>query len=96
MSVSLRPVHPGKTLSNELEARGISAAVLAMAMRVPANRVSDIARCRRSISPDTALRLGRALGVSAEFWSRLQSNYEIRVAELEHGDRIDAEVARLT
>ncbi len=63
--VALPPVHPGHTLAAELAARGLTAGALALKLRVPANRLSDIVRGRRAISPETALRLGRYFGTSA-------------------------------
>jgi addiction module HigA family antidote len=57
--LALPPVHPGRTLAAELAARGLTAGALALKLRVPANRLSDIVRGHRAISPETALRLGR-------------------------------------
>ena len=74
-------VHPGEMLREEYMARmGVSANALAIALRVPATRISDIVRERRGITPDTALRLGWYLGTSAEFWLNLQSRYDLEVA----------------
>ena len=58
----LPPVHPGRVLADELRARGLPANSLALALRVPANRISDIVRGQRSVTAETALRLGRYLG----------------------------------
>ena len=82
------PVHPGEILSQELEALGLSAAALARALAVPANRISQIIRGRRAISGDTALRLGHWFGMSPQFWLNLQSQYELRLAEQEAGRAI--------
>jgi antitoxin HigA-1 len=90
--VSLPPVHPGQTLAAELAARGLSAHALALKIRVPANRLSDIVRGRRAISAETALRLGRYFGTGAEFWMSLQGNYDLAVARQELGSVIEKEV----
>jgi antitoxin HigA-1 len=76
----LRPVHPGETLGEELEARGISAHAFALKLRVPANRITEIINGKRCISAETALRLGRYFGNSPEFWMRLQAGYDLAVA----------------
>jgi addiction module HigA family antidote len=89
---SLPPVHPGRTLGAELAARDLSAHALALKLRVPANRVSEIVAGKRSISPETALRLGRYFRTGAAFWINLQSQYDLALAEKELGKRIAAEV----
>ena len=61
-------------------------------MRVPANRLSDIVRGHRAISPETALRLGRYFGTGAAFWMNLQANYDLALARQELGATIDREV----
>ncbi|MEE4639463.1 MAG: HigA family addiction module antitoxin, partial [Wenzhouxiangella sp.] len=86
------PVHPGRILKRELAAREMSANRLALALRVPSGRLTDILNGKRGISPDTALRLGHFFGNSARFWLNLQTSYELAVAERESGDRIAAEV----
>jgi len=86
------PVHPGRILKRELTARGLSANKLALALRVPSGRVTSILNGKRAISPDTALRLARYFGNSAQFWMNLQTRYDLTVAERELGDRIEAEV----
>ncbi|HTR16452.1 MAG TPA: HigA family addiction module antitoxin [Acetobacteraceae bacterium] len=83
---------PGRTLEAEMKARNLSANALALKLRVPANRISDIVRNKRAITAETALRLGRAFGTSGSFWLNLQSNYDLRVAAHDHGDVIDKEV----
>jgi addiction module HigA family antidote len=85
-------VHPGVTLREELAARGISASALALKLRVPPQRLHEIVRGERSISPDTALRLARFFGTSAEFWMTLQSNHDLAVARRQRGARIETEV----
>jgi addiction module HigA family antidote len=90
----LAPVHPGRTLAQELEARGLSAHAVALKLRVPANRLSEIIAGKRGISATTALRLGRHFGTGATFWAQLQAQYDLAVAEQKFGKRIDAEVER--
>lgn len=89
---ALFPIHPGKTLESELMARQLNAHALALKLRVPANRLSEIIAGKRSISAETALRLGRYFGTGATFWVTLQSQYELAVAERQLGARIAAEV----
>lgn len=84
--------HPGEVLRDELEARGLSAHALAIALRLPASRISQILRGQRSITPETALRLARYFGGSAAIWLRLQVTYDLSRAEAELSERIAAEV----
>ena len=86
------PAHPGRVLKRELVARGLSANRLALALRLPSGRITDILNGKRSISADTALRLGRYFGNSAQFWANLQTGYDLAVAERAHGKKIEAEV----
>lgn len=86
------PVHPGRILKREIEARELSANRLALALRLPCGRIADILNGRRGISPETALRLGRYFGNGTRFWMNLQANFELAVAEREIGDRVIAEV----
>jgi len=86
------PVHPGRMLRREMEARELSANRLALALRLPSGRITDILNGKRGISPETALRLGRYFGNDARFWMNLQTNYELAVAEREIGERVMAEV----
>ena len=86
------PVHPGRILKRELVAHGLSANKLALALRVPSGRITSILNGKRAISPDTALRLARYFGNSAQFWMNLQTRYDLLVAERELGKRIKAEV----
>ena len=78
-------IHPGEHLAEELKEMGVSAAEFARQIRVPTNRVTQILNGRRSITGDTALRLGHFFGMSAQFWLNLQSQYELRVAEKKVG-----------
>jgi addiction module HigA family antidote len=82
--------HPGRILKRELKARELSANRLALDLGVPSGRITDILNGRRSITADTAVRLGRYFGNRAQFWLDLQSQYDIAVIEREHG----AEIAR--
>ena len=85
-------VHPGRLLKRELAARGLSANRLALDLGVPSGRVTDILNGRRSITADTALRLGRYFGNGAQFWIALQSQYDIARVERERGDEIEKRV----
>jgi len=87
------PVHPGRILKRELEARELSANRLALALRLPSGRITDILNGKRGVSPETALRLGRYFGNGARFWLNLQTNFALAVAEREIGERVMAEVA---
>jgi len=90
----LAPVHPGEILRHEfLDPLGISAYELASAIKVPRSRANDIARGCRAVTPDTALRLARYFGTSAEFWVRLQAMYDLDVAERTLRKEIDKEVS---
>ncbi len=82
------PIHPGETLRDDLDALGMSAAELARRIEVPVNRITEILNGRRSITGDTALRLGRFFGTSGEFWLNLQKLYELRLAERKSGQAI--------
>src|SRR5262245_49313804 len=82
--------HPGRFLKRELAARKLSANRLSLDIGVPSGRITDILNERRSITADTAVRLGRYFGNSAEFWLALQSQHDIAVIEREH----DAEIAK--
>lgn len=81
-------IHPGRILKRELAARNLSANRLAILLGVPSGRITDILNGRRSISADTALRLGRYFGISAQFWIDLQGQYDIALAERESGEEI--------
>jgi addiction module HigA family antidote len=90
------PLHPGEVLSEEfLIPLGLSQHRLALAMRVPAQKINDIVHGRRGVTADTALRLGRALGTSAEFWMGLQADYDLQAALDELGERLALEVIPL-
>jgi antitoxin HigA-1 len=88
------PLHPGKVIAEDVLAElGISATQLAEALDVPANRITEIVRGRRSITAETALRLSRWLGTTPEFWLDLQQAYDLEVAEQTAGADIRRSVA---
>lgn len=80
--------HPGRLLKRELGARKLSASRLSFDIVVPSGRITDILNGRRSITTDTAVRLGRYFGNSAQFWIDLQSQYDIAVVEREKGSEM--------
>ena len=82
------PIHPGEHLAEELKELGISATELARNIKVPVNRVTGIINGQRSITADTALRLGHWFGTSPAFWLNLQQLYELRVAQNSVGGKI--------
>ncbi len=86
------PVHPGEILADELAELGLSANALAGHLAVPTNRITAILNGQRGVTADTALRLARYFGMTPEFWLNLQKTYELRAAELESGDEINAQV----
>ena len=85
---SMRPVHPGEILRDELEELGLSANAMAHALDVPANRISAILKGQRGVTADTALRLSRFFGTTPQVWLNLQKTYELRVAENASGEQI--------
>lgn len=78
-------IHPGEILADELEELGISAAELARLLHVPANRITQILNGKRSITADTALRLGQWLGTGPELWLNLQQTYDLRITSEDRG-----------
>jgi addiction module HigA family antidote len=86
------PVHPGRNLALELEARKMTPNALAVAIRVPASRIDQIVKGKRGISAETALRLGRYFGTGPQLWVNLQANYDLAKAERELGAKIAKEV----
>lgn len=87
------PLHPGEVLLEEfLLPMGISQNQLALAMRVPARRINEIVLGRRRITADTALRLARFFGMSAQFWLGLQLDYDLDVAQDEVGAQIEQDM----
>src|SRR5690242_18424924 len=87
----MRPIHPGEILREEfLRELDMSANRLARVLGVPTNRITEIVAEKRSLTADTALRLARALGTSADFWMNLQKSYDLRKAEVEIGAALKA------
>jgi addiction module HigA family antidote len=82
MSKKLKPIHPGEILREEyMVPFGLSSNALARALNVTAARINEIARERRGISADTALRLARYFNTDVQSWLNLQTNYELQCAE---------------
>ena len=78
----MRPIHPGQILREDyLGPLNMSANALAVALRIPTPRINDVVRERRSVSPDTALRLSRFFGGDAQPWLNLQTAYDLKIAE---------------
>jgi len=92
----MQAIHPGKILKREMEARALSANQLALALRVPSGRITSLVNGKRSITPDTALRLARYYGNSAQFWLNLQTRYDLATTEARIGEQIKAEVIQAT
>ncbi len=89
----LQPVHPGEVLQEEfLGPLGLSQNRLALCIGVPARRINEIVLGKRGISADTALRLARFFGTSAQFWMALQMRYDLDRAEDALGSRLEREV----
>jgi addiction module HigA family antidote len=89
----MRAIHPGEILREEyLVPLGMSANALAIELHVPAPRINDIVRERRAISPDTALRLSRYFGTTAQFWLNLQNSFDLKQAQSVIGRKIEREV----
>jgi addiction module HigA family antidote len=87
--IMARPaIHPEEILAEELTEIAVTPTELARQLRVPANRITQIVHGKRTITGDTALRLGHWFGTSAQFWLNLHSAYDIRVAERSAGAQI--------
>jgi addiction module HigA family antidote len=93
MKKKLNPIHPGEVLWEEfLKPMGISQNRLALNIGVPPRRINEIVLGKRGITADTALRLAKFFGTSAEFWLGLQSQYDLDVTAEELGKRLEQEV----
>ena len=93
----LPPIHPGEILREDfLKPLGLSVNKLALDLRVPVTRIAEIVHERRSITPDTALRLARHFRTTARFWLNLQTAYDLEVAEDELRQTIELEVRPAT
>lgn len=88
----LPPIHPGEVLQHLLAEAGLTANALATALRVPANRIGGILKGQRGITADTALRLARYFGTSAQMWINLQAKYDLAAAEDALWNKIEREV----
>ncbi len=89
----LPTIHPGEILRDEfLKPMGLSVYKFANAIKVPRSRANDIVRGRRSITTDTALRLGRYFGTTPEFWVNLQTRHDLDAADRNLRKRIESEV----
>jgi addiction module HigA family antidote len=90
------PIHPGELLRGELmKPRGLSWNALARALNVPPRRIKEIILEKRGITADTALRLARFFGTSAEMWTGLQADYDLRLVRYEKAQTIEREVEPL-
>lgn len=95
MTNGMRPIHPGEILREEfLLPMGLSAHALAMALQVPAPRINDVVRERRAVTVDTALRLAKYFGTSAEFWMGLQTDFDMATARATMTDALARIVSR--
>ena len=93
MKKRLHSVHPGEVLLEEfLKPMGLSQNRLALNIGVPARRINEVVLGKRSITADTALRLAKFFGTSAEFWLGLQSQYDLDVTSEQLGERLNQEV----
>lgn len=89
----MRPVHPGEILREDyLEPLALSVNALSKALRVPATRMNEIVRENRGVTADTALRLARYFETSERFWLNLQTEYELRKAQIAKGGQVAQEV----
>ena len=89
----MRPIHPGEIIREEyLEPLNMSVNALAQRLRVPATRLHEIVKERRSVTADTALRLAQLFGGDAQSWLNLQAAYDLRVAEINTAAEIREEV----
>ncbi|MCD6117039.1 HigA family addiction module antidote protein [bacterium] len=87
------PIHPGEILKEEfLDPLGISQYRISKDINVPPIRINEIIHCKRSISADTALRLGRYFGISPQFWINLQAHYDLEIQTDKLGKRLESEV----
>jgi antitoxin HigA-1 len=95
-TTKLAPVHPGEILREEfMKPRDLSQNALARALNVPPRRINEIVLEKRGITADTALRLARFFGTSAEMWTGLQADYDLRLARYEKQKQIERDVEPL-
>lgn len=89
----ISPVHPGEILLEEfLKPLELSQYRIALDINVPPRRINEIVQCKRAISADTALRLGKYFGMSPQFWINLQAHYDLEVEIDRLGDKLESEV----
>ncbi|MGO8696860.1 MAG: HigA family addiction module antitoxin [Limisphaerales bacterium] len=92
----LAPIHPGEILREEfMKPHGLSQNALARALSVPPRRINEIVLEKRGITADTALRLARYFGTTAELWAGLQTDYDLRLARYERERKIARDVQPL-
>jgi len=92
----LAPIHPGEILREEfMKPRGLSQNALARALNVPPRRINEIVLEKRGITADTALRLARCFGTTAEMWTGLQADYDLRLARYDKERQIERDVEPL-
>lgn len=92
----LPPIHPGEVLREEfMKSYGLSQNQLARRLGVPPRRINEIVREKRGITADTALRLARFFGTTAELWTGLQADYDLRLARRQKENQIQREVEPL-
>jgi addiction module HigA family antidote len=91
------PIHPGEIIREEfMKPLGLSQNALARALRVPPRRINEIVQEKRALSADTALRLARYFGTTAELWTGLQADYDLRLARFEKQRQIERDVEPMT
>lgn len=89
----LDPIHPGEILLEDyMQPFGITQYALAKAIAVPPRRINEIVHGKRGITADTALRLGRYFGVNPQSWMNLQAHYDLEIAAIKFGKKIESEV----
>ena len=87
----IAPIHPGEVLKEDfIEGFGITQNKLAVSIGVPPRRINEIVHGKRGITADTALRLGKLFGTTAQFWLNLQTLYDLDLAEDRAAEQIDA------
>ena len=95
--ILMEPLHPGEVLMEEyLKPLGVSQNKLALHMRVPAQRISEIIKGKRAITADTAVRLAKVIGTTPEFWLSLQMDYDLQMTIRSEGERINREVEAIS
>ena len=96
MARKIPPTHPGDVLREDImKPLGLSASKVAIAMRVPLTRVTELINRNRAVTADTALRLARCFDTTAQFWLNLQAKYDLSIAEREKAAQIRREVRTL-